>query len=773
MGNTVFKPTDEQKEKARLLFDLWKTLGGNARAFDPLPEGMYNELIVIECVQTTSKKGNPMIRVTLRDAKTARECTTYVMNWVPEYDTWKNMERGDVVAGLVTVENGFTKVEHRGRVKHLLEVPPLPNNTQGHVSIIIYDIEVFAYDFVICAKDLFTGQKWEIVNDLEGARQWYLDTRDSMYTGYNSASYDNNVTRGYLQGKDAYQLSQVIINSDDRGLVYKLYNTSKTPILGADVYHAHKGFSLKEHEGFMGLEIKETDVDFDNPEKLTEEELRLEIDYCWKDVDATELQFYKMIDPILAKAFICAMFGLDKRSFNQTEANLVAELMGAERPSEVRDDLVAPFDLPDNLHIETPEILQMFTGHEFELNKKGKPVAKGTYVDPDTGYTMKFGAGGVHGAVPQFIHIGRFLQVDAASLYPWIYILFKVLSRNVPDENKHLIRELLDKRIEAKYSDEEFTLVNGVNVPMAVLVDGVKRPVNSLFGATGAEFNGLYDPRYQFLTCIIGQCVFSDFYEGIKDRVQMIQTNTDAHTFIPNSEEDERIVDEYVADLTKRTGLKFDKDEFIAIYQKDVNNYIAIDAKGKVKMKGAVAMTNGLKFSKAVVSNAFLNYVVSGVDYNEYIDQCDDLRQFQIITKTGWQFDKTVYVDADGVEHPAQKVNRVFATKDPSRAVKLYKVKTGEIVQEEDEETEEIAFVKGEDKYVKGLSNAPENFEISNERIGEGITLDQVDREYYKQEVEQWLFLWFGEDWKQRLDEAHEQYVKLYDSLPEARTWYE
>ncbi|MRC26336.1 hypothetical protein GH854_33330, partial [Bacillus thuringiensis] len=208
---------------------------------------------------------------------------------------------------------------------------------------------------------------------------------------------------------------------------------------------------------------------------------------------------------------------------------------------------------------------------------------------------------------------------------------------------------------------------------MAVLVDGVKRPVNSLFGATGAEFNGLYDPRYQFLTCIIGQCVFSDFYEGIKDHVQMIQTNTDAHTFIPNSEEDERIVDEYVADLSKRTGLKFDKDEFIAIYQKDVNNYIAIDAKGKVKMKGAVAMTNGLKFSKAIVSNAFLNYVVSGVDYNEYIDECDDLRQFQMITKTGWQFDKTVYVDAEGVEHPAQKVNRVFATKDPSRAVKLYK----------------------------------------------------------------------------------------------------
>lgn len=773
MPNTVFVPTSEQKEKARLLFDLWKTLGGNAKAFDPLPAGIYPRLIVLECVHTTSKKGNPMIRVTLRDENTSRECTTYIMNWVPEYDEWKTIVKGDIVSGVLTKDNGFSKIELRGKRDHIDEIPPLPNEGNGHVSIIVYDIEVFAYDFIICAKDIFTGEKWEIVNDLELARKWYLETRDSMYTGYNSHSYDNNVTRGYLQGKDAYQLSQAVIKSEDRGLVYKLFDTSKTPILGADVYHAHKGFSLKEHEGYMGLEIKETDVDFDNPKKLTQEQIELEVAYCWKDVDATELQFYKMIDPMLAKAFICAMFNLDKRSFNQTEANLVAELMGAERPSEVRDDLVEPFELPDNLNIETPEILDMFVGHEFELNKKGKPVAKGTYVDPETGYTMKFGAGGVHGAVPQFIHIGRFLQDDAASLYPWIYILFQVLSRNVPDEYKHLIRELLEKRIEAKYSTEEFTVVNGVNVPMAVLVDGVKRPVNSLFGATGAQFNGLYDPRYQFLTCVIGQCVFTDFYEGIKDHVQMIQTNTDAHTFIPNSEEDERIVDEYVADLSKRTGLKFDKDEYIAIYQKDVNNYIAIDAKGKVKMKGAVAMTNGLKFSRAIVSNAFLNYVVSGVDYNTYIDECDDLRQFQIITKTGWQFDKTVYVDADGVEHPAQKVNRVFATKDPSKGVKLYKVKTGEIVQEEDEETQEIAFVKGDDQYVLGINNAPETFEISNERIGEGITLDEVDREYYKQEVERWLVLWFGEDWKARLDEAHAQYVKLYETLPEARTWYE
>lgn len=774
--NTIFTPSTQQKENARTFFELWKTLEGNARSYDPVTGGM-KEVVVTENIETQSKKGNPMRRVKLREIETGREAVSYLMNWKPDFTRWEDIEPLTTVRLTIDLKDGFYNLGKPDITGSVESIPQRPNKPNGPQYLIIYDIEVFEQDFVICARDLFSGKRWEIANDLDKAREWYLEVRDSLFTGYNSASYDNNVLRGYLQGKDAFQLSQAVIKSDDRGLIYKLFNTKKTPILGCDLYHEHKGFSLKEHEGFMGLEVKETDVDFEQGGKLTDDELQKEIDYCWKDVEATELRFYGCVDGLLAKAFICAMFNLDKQAFNQTNANLVAQLMGANRPKSVRDDLIEPFTLPENLNLTIPEIREMFLEHEFELNKKGKPIAKGTYTDPKTGYVMKFGAGGVHGAVEQLIHIGRFLMRDYGSLYPNTYVNFDVLSRNVPSKNKHLVKELLDKRLEAKYTNETEITMNGATLPMYVLVNGVKLPLNTLFGATGAEFNGLYDPRYQFLTCVIGQLIMSDFYEGIRDHVTMLQSNTDCHAYIPHDEEAERITDAFCDDISKRVGIVLDKDEFIALYQKDVNNYIGIDSKGKVKVKGAITLTNGLKYSKAVVSNAFINYVVSGVDYKQSIGECTDLRQFQIITKTGWTFDRTVYIDAEGNEHDAQKVNRVFAVNSDEKAVKLFKVKTGklEAVENEDDEdeieNEQVSYVKGNDSYVSGLNNPPEFYTISNERIGEGVQLDEIDLSYYEQEVERTLVLWFGDNWKERLEEAHNEYKEQYGTLPEAKQY--
>ena len=45
---------------------------------------------------------------------------------------------------------------------------------------------------------------------------------------------------------------------------------------------------LKTYEGFMGSDIKETDVDFNLDRPLTPEEVALTIKYCKHDVDCTE-----------------------------------------------------------------------------------------------------------------------------------------------------------------------------------------------------------------------------------------------------------------------------------------------------------------------------------------------------------------------------------------------------------------------------------------------------------------------------------------------------
>lgn len=731
------------------LLEVFKALAGNGKSFDPMTEGLH-DVVVTKVVERLSAKGKEMKEINFRDVNDGRDATIYIMKFrKADWKKWENVGVGDYMTINYKLSNGFANVNVVAN-KGTHEIVSKPSTPHSKQTIYIFDIEIFKRDELFVFRDYFTKEWTVINNDLNALRTFYLENRDSLFIGYNNGSYDNNVMRGILQGKNGYHLSKAVIESDDRALVYKMFDMKKTPIFSMDLYMDNKGFSLKEHSAFLGIDIKETEVDFDMDRELTEDEKILNELYCKNDVLATEKRFEQNIGMLLAKATIALMFDMDKKALGLTNANLTAEVLGAKRQA-VRDDLTDPLELPDKLNVTIPEIREAYLNHEFELNDKGKLSVSLSYED-ENGYTMDFGSGGVHGAKPSYIKIGRFLMRDFGSLYPNIMINFDLLSRNIVPELKKRFPQLLQQRMDAKYNEAENVVINGVELPTFVMVNGIKLPLNTDFGASGAEFNALYDPRNQFLTCVVGQLIMTEFYEIIRTHCTMIQSNTDCHAYIPNSEADELAMDEKLKEFSERIGITLDKDEFVEIWQKDVNNYIAVDAKGKVKIKGAIGLTGGMKVSKAVVSNAFINYLVAGKDYKEFIYECSELRQFQMITKTGYTFDETIMRDSFGNEFKAQKVNRTFAIKNPVDAVELFKVKN---TVDLDDETSEIVNGKS---YTKGLANAPEYYAIDNHAVGEGwITLDVIDREYYIQQVEDTLELWFGEDWRKRVDEAHAQ----------------
>lgn len=741
-----FKKAPELAEK---LLEVFSNLKGNSRSLDPMRAGQH-DVVVIESTEKLSAKGKEMKVVKLRSLEDGRDVTSYIMKFRKyDWDKWKNVEVGDRLLIDLKFSNGFATVKPIRSISKGNETPFKPSEPLTKQTILLFDIEIFKHDSLFVFRDYFT-KEWIIINnDLNALRSFYLEYRDSMFIGYNNASYDNNVMRGYLQGKNAYQMSKTIIESDNRGLVYKMFDSHKTPLFGMDLYQDNKGFSLKEHSAFLGINIKETEVDFDMDRPLTDEEKEKNVAYCMNDVLATEKRFEQNISMLLAKATIALMFDMDKTDLLQTNANLTAKLLGATK-QEVRPDLTDPLELDKRLNINTKEIAEAYLNHEFELNEKGKLNVSLNYTTED-GYEMVFGSGGVHGAVPSYIHIGLFPMRDWGSLYPNTMVQFNLLSRNIPNDKLHRYSDLLKQRMDAKYSGEETADIKGVEVPTWVMINGIKLPLNTKFGASGAEFNGLYDPRNQFLVCATGQLIMTNMYELIKGKAQFIQSNTDAHAYIPNSEADDKAIDEALDEFANKIGLTLDKDMFREIWQKDVNNYIAVQPNGKVKVKGAIGLTGGMKVSKAIVSNAFINYLVAGKDYKEFINECNELRQFQIITKTGWTFDRTVQRDINGNESEAQKVNRVFAVKDPSKAVELFKVKEGQLLDIEADE------FKDNISYTKGLANAPEYYTISNEAIGEGITIDEVDKQYYIDQVEDTLELWFGENWKERIEQAHHE----------------
>lgn len=750
-----FKKAPELAEK---LLEVFSNLKGNSRSLDPMRAGQH-DVVVIESTKKLSAKGKEMKVVKMRSLEDGRDVTSYIMKFRKyDWDKWKNIEVGDRLLIDLKFSNGFATVKPIRSISKGNETPFKPSEALTKQTILLFDIEIFKHDSLFVFRDYFTKEWFIINNDLDELRKFYLEYRDSMFIGYNNASYDNNVMRGYLQGKNAYQMSKTIIESDNRGLVYKMFDSHKTPLFGMDLYQDNKGFSLKEHSAFLGINIKETEVDFDMDRPLTDEEKEKNVAYCMNDVLATEKRFEQNIGMLLAKATIALMFDMDKTDLLQTNANLTAKLLGATK-QEVRPDLTDPLELDKRLNINTKEIAEAYLNHEFELNEKGKLNVSLNYTTED-GYEMVFGSGGVHGAVPSYIHIGLFPMRDWGSLYPNTMVQFNLLSRNIPKDKLHRYSDLLKQRMDAKYSGEETADIKGVEVPTWVMINGIKLPLNTKFGASGAEFNALYDPRNQFLVCATGQLIMTNMYELIKGKAQFIQSNTDAHAYIPNSEADDKAIDEALDEFANKIGLTLDKDMFREIWQKDVNSYIAVQPNGKVKIKGAIGLTGGLKVSKAIVSNAFINYLVAGKDYKEFINECNELRQFQIITKTGWTFDRTVQRDVNGNESEAQKVNRVFAVKDPSKAVELFKVKEGQLLDIEADE------FKDNVSYTKGLANAPEYYTIDNNACGEGITIDEIDKQYYIEQVEDTLELWFGENYKERIEQAHhERKMKGYEQL--------
>jgi hypothetical protein len=751
------------KELAAKLLEVFSNLAGNSKSFDPMIEGIH-EVVVTKAVERLSAKGKEMKEINFRSLKDGRDATLYVMKFrKQDWKAWENVEPESHLIINYKLVNGFANVDILEN-KGVTEIVSKPSDALTKQTILLYDIEIFKKDELFVFRDYFTKEWIVINNDLNALRSFYLEYRDSLFIGYNNASYDDNVMRAVLQGKNGYHISKTIISSEDRAAQYKMYNMKKTPLFSMDLYQDNRGFSLKEHSAFLGINIKETEVDFDMDRELTEDEKILNELYCKNDVLATELRFEQNIGMLLAKATIALMFNMDKKSLGLTNANLTAEVLGAKRQA-VREDLTKPLALDSKLHVEIPEIREAYLDKEFELNEKGKLNVALEY--DDNGYEMVYGSGGLHAAKPSHIQVGRFIARDFGSLYPNTMINFDLLSRNIPAELKGRYADLLQQRMNAKYNAEKTVTINGVELPTNVMVNGIKLPLNTKFGASGAEFNALYDPRNQFLVCVTGQLIMTEFYEIIKDHCTMIQSNTDCHMYVPNSEADEVAMDEKLDEFSERVGITLDKDEFVEIYQKDVNNYIAVDARGKVKIKGAIGLTGGLKVSKAIVSNAFINYLVTGKDYREFIEECSDLRQFQIITKTGWTYDDTIVRSSNGEESNAQKVNRVFAVNDPAMAVELFKVKRGALI----DDFEEGTTIVGDDSYTVGLPKAPDMYAISNEQIGEGITIDKLDKEYYIKEVEDALELWFGNDWKNRVESAHATRKKLGHSVPEVKNY--
>ena len=246
--------------------------------------------------------------------------------------------------------------------------------------------------------------------------------------------------------------------------------------------------------------------------------------------------------------------------------------------------------------------------------------------------------------------------------------------------------------------------------------NALKLVVNTTYGASLNKYNDLCDPLMGRSVCITGQLFLLELaqhlYKDIPD-LRIVQLNTDGIMIeFDDSQYDQ--VQDILAEWQSRTGFELEEDCIAQIAQKDVNNYVEVQPSGKFKCKGGYLVRGispagafNVNNNATIVAKSLVEYFVNGTPPEDTINACDDIFQFQMIAKAGAKY-REAYHMVDGEKVPVQKVNRIYATKDP-RYGKLFKVKA-----ENDSEAK--------------IEMLPEHCIIDNDNH---LSITDVDKQFY------------------------------------------
>ena len=515
--------------------------------------------------------------------------------------------------------------------------------------MIWYDFEVFEYDRLVVLLDSKTKSEKVIVNNKEELEKFYQDNKFDIWVGFNNKSYDQYILKGILSGFNPKKISDYIIIDGKQGWKFSTL-FSRIYTIQYDLMNSlNKG--LKTYEGFQGKNIKESDVSFNIPRKLTKEEIEETIKYCRTDVINTYELFFKTLDDFNAHMDLVKMAGGNLKYLSKTKTQLSSIILEAKMNE--RDD---EFDLyfPDNLKIKKyKNVVKWYKSEESRRYYKNTRTKQGKIKKSKNelevlvaGVPHVFGWGGLHGAKNMYHSKGYFILADVASLYPSLMIVYNLLSRSCSQAGKKKYEEIYHNRLKLK--------AEGKKKEQAPL----KLVLNSTYGASKDKYNQLLDPRNANLVCMFGQLFLLDLIEQLEDYVEIIQSNTDGILFKLNPK-DFDVVDDICYEWEVRTGLNLEFDQYKEVFQKDVNNYLLVSVDGEVKAKGAyVKELNSLDYDLPIVNKAIREYMVNKIPVEETILSSHNLYDFQMVTKLSSKYDYAVH----GSKKIKERVIRSFAS---------------------------------------------------------------------------------------------------------------
>lgn len=556
--------------------------------------------------------------------------------------------------------------------------------------MIFYDFEVFKEDWLVVIIDMDKKQEHVIINNPSELQKIYEENVRNIWVGFNCVHYDQYILKAILCGFDPKKVNDYIIAKGNPG--WKFSSLFRNiPFITYDVMlGTDRG--LKSFEGFMGNNIKESSVPFDIDRKLTKAEIDETVKYCRHDVQQTIEVFLRRVDEFNTMMYFIKHFGLPISYLSKTKAQLAAEILGGNRKGQHFDDEFQ-FPILDCLELKKYKFVA-----DWYKNPENHTYSKSQEKVIVAGVEHTFSWGGGHGARTKYHAKGDFLIIDVTAYYPSLQKKYKFGYRvmNHP-ENFEFIH---DSNIEFKLKGDK-----KARLPFKIMD-------NSVSGQHKQKSSALYDPMGNNSICVNGMLLLVDLIEHLEPHIEcLVQNNTDGIAIkLSDYERDFDIIDGIVADWEKRTGMRMDFETFFGeIFQKDVNNYLLIDREnGNVKAKGAyVKKLSDLDYDLPILNKALTSYMIDGIPVEKTINDCDDLKEFQLVSKISSKYSHILYGD----EPIKEKCIRVFASTNPNDAgVKKVHATTGRPAK---------------------LQNSPEHCFIWNDEVNGVKVPANLDKQWY------------------------------------------
>jgi len=281
------------------------------------------------------------------------------------------------------------------------------------------------------------------------------------------------------------------------------------------------------------------------------------------------------------------------------------------------------------------------------------------------GLRYDYGLGGIHTA-KSGVHRGtkeRPLKTyDVASYYPNLAIMNNIAPAHLGEAFCTTYSKLYQMRKEQPKG-------SAANAALKLALNGV-------YGDSGNEYSPLYDPQYTMSITVGGQMLLSMLIEQliIKCNAEIVMANTDGFEFFVDAAELSKS-EQCIKDWETLTSLTMEGDTYSAMFINNVNNYISVTDKGKVKLKGLYEYADYDKLgwaknhSAMVIAKAVKAHLVDGVDCEEFIRLHRDKYDFLLRTKVP-RSSSLVLVTEDG-DVQQQNICRYYPSKAGGKLIKI------------------------------------------------------------------------------------------------------